>query len=389
MKRILYTSLIIAGVIATLAGCKKEEVKAVLQPGTANTLTISKTTLVLDSANADNTTAIDVSWKKVDYGVAVAATYTLQIDSMGDDNFANAKNVPMADNQTKIFTVAELNQLAILLGLEPETVGQLKVRVATNVTGLNSAPQHVETVYSNTIILKITPFSTKPKPIFPVPDSLYIVGDATPGGWGNPVPVPAQRFTQIDYKTFGIIIPLTGGKQYLLLPENGSWSHKYAVPDNTAPDVKTGTHFFPDASDNILGPDVSGLYKIIVDFVKGTYSVTSVDPTTIPDHLYIVGDATPGGWNNPVPVPAQEFTKTSAYTFTLTIQLSGGKQYLLLPVNGSWGQKFSVQDNTVDGIKMGGPFKAGAPDNIPSPDENGTYRIDVNFLTNTYHLTKL
>lgn len=38
-------------------------------------------------------------------------------------------------------------------------------------------------------------------------------------------------------------------------------------------------------------------------------------PGTAPDyldgHLFMVGSATPGGWNNPVPVPTQEFTKVS------------------------------------------------------------------------------
>lgn len=388
MKKIFYTGFMITTLILFFASCKKDEVKAVLHPGEANTLTASSETLVLDSANAENTQAADFNWEAVKYGVDVAATYTLQIDTLNDKHFENAMNVPMANKLSKSYTVAELNQLALLFGLEPDSVGKLQVRVATDVKGLNSAPQQVATVYSNTIILKITPYSTKPKPKYPVPENLYIVGSATAGGWTNPVSVPSQQFTQIDDHTFGIIIPLTGGGEYLLLPENGQWA-KYSVPDNTDPALKTGGAFEPEAKYNIPGPETNGLYKIIVDFVKGTYTVTPVDPSTLPTNLYIVGSATAGGWDNPVPLPAQQFTQTSIYTFTITINLTGGMEYLLLPVNGSWDHKFSVADNTIESLRMGGTFKADAPDNFPGPKESGTYRIDVNFLTWEYTVTKL
>jgi hypothetical protein len=387
MKRILNIASFLAALLLLLASCEKEGIKAVLQPGKANTLTASAVTLVLDSTGAATTLATAFKWDPVKYGIAVATNYTLQIDTLKDD-FANGVNVPLANSLSKSYTVAELNQVALLLGLPPDSASTLQARVTADVQGLNSAPQAVATVYSNTLTLTVTPYATIPPTKYPVPDSLYIVGDATAGGWGNPVPVPAQRFTKIDYATFGIILPLTGGKQYLLIPTNGDWGHKYAVADNTVPAVKTGTDFIPDAGENIDAPAASGLYQIIVDFVKGTYAVTPVDPATIPDKLYIVGDATPGGWNNPVPAD-QELTKTSAYTFSITLNLTGGKAYLLLPVNGSWTHKYAVPDDTDPSLKMGGTFKEDASKNIPGPAEGGTYRIDVNFLTDTYSLTKL
>ena len=53
-------------------------------------------------------------------------------------------------------------------------------------------------------------------------------------------------------------------------------------------------------------------------------------PTT--GHLYLVGNATPGGdasgWNNPVPVPSQEFTQINPTLYEITIPLIGGKEYL-------------------------------------------------------------
>jgi hypothetical protein len=373
-----------------LGSCKKDEVRAVLNPGTPPVLTASVSTLVLDSTNAASKDAITFSWPAADYGAKVAVTYTLQVDSAGK-NFSSAQNVEIGTALSKTFTVAAFNTLVQdTARLTPGKAGQIEVRIKAAVNQNNGSASTAPVVYSNVVNVTVTPYSTKPQPKFPVPDSLYIIGDATAGGWNNPVPSPAQKFTRIDDNTFGIIIALTAGKQYVFLPKNGDWSHKYNVASAADPSLKAGGSFAPDAgNDNIPGPDVTGLYKIIVDFIKGTYTVTPVAAGTVPDNLFIVGDATAGGWNNPVPVPAQQFTKTNAGTFELTLPLTGGKEYLLLPLNGDWGHKYAVDDNTLPGLKLGGTFKLDAAKNIPGPDQSGSYKITVSFVSNQYTVTRL
>ena len=389
MKRIHTVLFAGMALLVALASCNKAGIKPVLvNPASGPTLSSSASTLVLDSTNASSTHAVTFTWDSLNYGAQVAVDYSLQVDS-ANGTFAKPASYDMGDTLSKAFSEADLNDLALSLGLQPDSAGTLQVRIVANVPGINNARQDVPSSISKVLTLTVTPYSTKPKPKYPVPAGLYIVGNATPGGWSNPVPVPSQQFTQIDDHTFGIIINLTGGGQFLLLPVNGDWSHKYALTnaDLASPTIKSGGNFTPDAPNNMPGPDVSGLYKIIVDFVKGTYTITPVDPTTIPSNLYIVGDATAGGWNNPVPVPSQQFTATSAYTFSITLPLTGGKQYLFLPVNGSWTHKYSVTDNTIASLKQGGTFKEDAPDNFPGPDASGTYKIDVNFLTMQYTVT--
>jgi hypothetical protein len=231
--------------------------------------------------------------------------------------------------------------------------------------------------------LTVTPYSTKPKAIYPVPANLYLVGSATPGGpatgWNNPVPVPTQQFTQIDDNTFGIVIQLLGGQQFLLLPVNGDWSHKYAVTSSSP--APGGGAFVPDAPNNMNGPTASGLYKIIVDFVKGTYTITAASPGDVPTNLYLVGDATAGGWANPVPVPSQQFTQISSGEFKITIPLLSTGSYLFLPVNGDWTNKYGGASAT------GGALLANSAvpsSNTPGPGTAGSYTIDVNFFSNTY-----
>lgn len=98
--------------------------------------------------------------------------------------------------------------------------------------------------------------------------------------------------------------------------------------------------------------------------------------------LFIVGGATPGGWNNPVPVPSQQFTRTGDGRFELTLRLTAGQGYLLLPTNGSWDQKWGMKGSQLSGnvTWQGSDFS--------SPAETGTYKIVVDFQRGTYQLTK-
>ena len=217
----------------------------------------------------------------------------------------------------------------------------------------------------------------------PVPANLFIVGDATPGGWSNPVPTPSQQFTPIDNVSYGIVINLTAGKSYLFLPVNGDWSHKYGGATNGT--ASGGGVLLADGAvpgSNTPAPSTSGLYLIVVNFATNSYTVT---PYTGPSNLYIVGDATAGGWNNPVPTPSQQITQTGNAEFQLTISLTSGKSYLFLPVNGDWSHKFG---GSTDGTSSSGGILladgAVPGSNTPAPASSGTYTIKVNFITMRY-----
>ena len=98
-------------------------------------------------------------------------------------------------------------------------------------------------------------------------------------------------------------------------------------------------------------------------------------------------DATVGGWNNPVPVPSQQFSKVGAGVYQLTTPLIGGKQYLVIPDNGSWSNKYAVKSSDV--TADGGPFGYNFNDNFPGPATSGTYKIVLNFKSGRFTVTKL
>ncbi|MCF1715795.1 SusE domain-containing protein [Flavihumibacter sp. RY-1] len=108
-------------------------------------------------------------------------------------------------------------------------------------------------------------------------------------------------------------------------------------------------------------------------------------PTT--GALYIVGSATPGGWNNPVPVPSQQFTRVSETLYEITLDMVGGGAYLLIPTNGQWA-KYNVNDDTIPGIAEGGDFFREGSKDIPGPAAAGTYKITVDFQRGKFTVVK-
>ena len=113
-------------------------------------------------------------------------------------------------------------------------------------------------------------------------------------------------------------------------------------------------------------------------------------PGTAPDYLdgrlFLVGSASPGGWNNPVPVPTQEFTRISSTIYELTIQMNPGS-YLLLPINGFWGAKYGGLGSNNTNNPDGDDFKPEGGD-LRSPTTPGTYKIVVDFQRGKFSLTR-
>ena len=379
MRTILNLILLTTGITCFLAACDKAEPLPLYGSGTASVLSASSTNVAPTAADS-NSTALTLSWTYPNHATDSAnIKYTIEIDTTGK-NFAKPNTIIVQGKLSRAFIAKELNNILLARGYAFNVPVEMDVRVISSYANNN------ERISSNVIKIKMTPYKIPPKIALPTSLKLFIVGDATAGGWNNPVPVPSQELVRLDETTWGGVFQLIGGKQYLLLPVNGDWSHKFSVANNSLPGLNAGGDFGFDLSDNFPGPTASGLYKIIVDFQQGKFSVTPYSGA-LPSNLYIVGDATAGGWNNPVPTPSQQFTRLNSSVFEITLPLIGGKQYLLLPVNGDWSHKFAVANNTVPGLAAGGTFGYDLSDNFPGPAASGTYKISVNFVTNKFVVT--
>lgn len=373
--------LFLASVFFSFMACDKVNDLKLNQNAIAPLLSASSATVAPAAADS-NKTALTLNWTYPNHAVSDpnSIKYTIEMDTTGK-NFTKSFTKIVTGSLSTSFTGKDLNTILLARGYAFNVPVDMDVRITSSYANNN------ERITSNVLKIKMTPYKIPPKVALPSSGKLFIVGSATEGGWSNPVPVPAQEFTRLDETTFGGVFKLSGGNEYLLLPVNGDWSHKYAVADKSKAGLNKGGDFGFDLGDNIPGPTTSGFYKIIVDFQSGKFTVTPYTGN-LPDNLYIVGDATNGGWNNPVPVPAQQFTRVNSSLFEITLPLIGGKQYLLLPKNGDWSHKYAVNDNTITGLWQGGDFGYDLSSNFPGPATDGTYKIQANFATDKFTVTK-
>jgi starch-binding outer membrane protein SusE/F len=369
--------------LALVTACEKVPDLPFHNMGVEPVLSASAATVAPIPADS-NKSVLTLDWTSPQYATDTATfRFIIQVDSTGR-NFSKAVSKEVIGDRSASFLAKELNTIMLNFGFEFNKAYDLDMRVISSYNNNN------ERRLSNTVKVRATPYKIPPKVALPTTGKLYIVGDATVGGWTNPVPTPSQELTQVDETTFGGIFNLVGGKQYLVLPANGSWDNKYSVGNNTLPNLSAGGDFGFNLSDNFPGPSTNGLYKLIMDFQSGKFTMTPfTQQHGLPDSLYIVGDATPGGWNNPVPIPSQRFTRVNSTRFEISsINLTAGKNYLFLPTNGDWGRKYGAVDKSAPNIKLGGPMRPEGED-MPSPDVTGNYKIVVDFINNTYTLVKL
>jgi hypothetical protein len=372
--------LFLAGLAVAFVACNK--VADLPHYGKGGSVTLSSSTATVAALPADSTKdVLTLSWTSPGYATDTSNyKYTIEIDS-ANKNFSKPASKVVVGSRSATFTAKELNTILLDRGYAFNVPVDMDVRVISSYANNN------ERLISNTLRIKMTPYKIPPKVALPTTNKLFIVGDATQGGWNNPVPTPSQEFARLDETTFAGIFNLVGGKEFLILPSNGDWSKKYALTDNSVSGISAGGNFgyhvdgqaAPDPfTQNFKSPATSGLYRIELDFQLGKFTITPYT-STLPTNLFIVGDATAGGWNNPVPVPSQQLTRVNSSVWTITMPMIGGKQYLLLPSNGDWSHKYAVASNSVTGLSAGGDFGYDFADNFPGPSASGTYTLTVNF----------
>jgi hypothetical protein len=222
---------------------------------------------------ADN--AITFNWTNPDYffntGISSHnVNYRLELAPEGA-NFtgANTYSTTITSDLAHTFTVGVLNGiLGNDMKLPTGVLARLEARV-TATLATNALPQ-----MSNTVKFTATPFAPPPKVALPSSGRLFLVGGATPGGWGNPVPAN-QEFAKVpntNNTKYEITVALTGGGSILMLPVNGSWDDKYGWTGDNNQNVPSGDALRRGGGD-IKVPADNGNYKITVDFQVGNFTI--------------------------------------------------------------------------------------------------------------------
>jgi hypothetical protein len=298
MKKILLNCITIFVASFIFWSCKKDEIKVIAQTGKPGTLTASNANPVLNSATATDTVET-LTWTATDYGFKAATRYTLQFATAGS-NFAGATDVNMGTLTTKKYTVEELNQLALMLGLAPGTAGRMEARVKSEIS------DSVAAVYSNTVTLNLTPYLV----IINYP-SLYVPGDYQ--GWA-PATAPkiSSKSNNGQYEGY-VNFPANSASFQFKLTSDPDWNHTiYGWKDSkTTGDSVLGTLESPGG--NLFVPS-AGYYRLKANTSALTWEAVKTK-------WGLIGDAIPGtGWNSDVDMTFDPATQV----WTVTLNLNPG-----------------------------------------------------------------
>jgi hypothetical protein len=281
MNTLLRKLVFIGMGVAFFTACKKDQAIDYFEGGTAPALTASLADSIPLSYATASQNAVTFSWANPNYqfGSGVSSqdvSYLLEIDTVGA-NFTNPNRESITISKDLSLTITQLtfnsyllNQLLLVAGVKHS----IQVRVTASINSVAAT-----NLSSNVLTFAVTPYAIPPAVAPPASGTLFIVGgDAKLGAWSNPVPTPAQQFTQVSTTEYKITIalsggdPTSGGDQFLILPVNGSWANKYACV--AANNTSAGGTFGYNWNDNFPGPTAAGSYIIDVNFQTGKYTVT-------------------------------------------------------------------------------------------------------------------
>jgi hypothetical protein len=315
MKATFKSSLLLLIASATFfTSCKKDEVKAVLNPSGAIALTSTQTTLVLAQANAANTAAA-FTWDKANFGYPAGVTYTLQF-CKGGTNFATptTTSINMETALAKTYTVGDLNakmQDIIPYGSAQQVQARIKADVGSG----------VDPIYSNVLTLTITAYRDIVNYNFP--QALWIAGNYQ--GWSpSTAPKIVDKFasgtTGSGYEGY---INFTNASPEFKIVKGPDWS--FGDFGSSAPGILT------NGGSNLTLSDGAGVYRLKANTSAMEWSATKI--TT----WGIIGSATPGDWGASTPMT---FNAADG-TWTLTVNLVGGAgKEMKFRANNDWAINF-------------------------------------------------
>ncbi|MCD4735092.1 MAG: SusE domain-containing protein, partial [Bacteroidales bacterium] len=276
---------------------------------------------VLTQDQADELFA-DFVWSKTIYNLTKLENtkYTLQMD-VPDSNFVNPLSIVNTTNTMFEISVAAMNQNALALGLLPGQPGDVVFRLFSY---LNQDSEY-SNLYSDVITLTITPYEDL---IYVKP--IYLLGSGTTVGWDNIAALPMAHLGDARFARVEHLVP--GADQFVkFISILGEWAPQWGT-DATGTPEEGPLIYRPDEGvpdpDAIPVADTEGEYYIEADTANLTYKTFLTS-----GELYLVGDATPAGWDNTAGLP---FTEDSTHIFSMVVNLtaSGGMKFLEVP--GEW-----------------------------------------------------
>ncbi len=133
---------------------------------------------------------------------------------------------------------------------------------------------------------------------------------------------------------------------------------------------------------NVLSMTVTPYLDFVVE-PPGTSAAGYLD-----GELWATGDAFASGWSNPLPSPydvSQKFTRIDILHYEGYLTFNPGGGYKLIQQQGVWSSQYHA---LAPNLALSGDFeKRDSDPQFPSPGV-GVYKVEINFQTGKYKLTK-
>ena len=224
------------------------------------------------------------------------------------------------------------------------------------------------------------------QPTTPPYSRLWIVGDATPNGWNISAP-NEMRVDSGNMFVFNYNELLNAG-EFKIPTATGNWGTDYYMPLANHPALSaTDVQLVRGGSpDNKWQITTAGPYKIKLDLLN---MKINIQPFTPYKQLWLVGDATPVGWNinSPAPMTADP---TNPYLFTWQGAMTAG-EFKIPTTTGNWGCDYFMPMVNHQPISstLAKFIPSGNPDNKWQITVPGNYKITLDQLHETIQIQKL
>lgn len=302
MKKIqiaLLAFLTVAGL--SLSGCSDttDPVIGATTPAELGAPASDTYVLSLDQADELLTT---LQWKAAGFGAQVAITYDVQMDVAGS-NFEKPVLLGSTNETSLEVKVGDMNKYLLAKDLPAGQTADVEIRVVSSIATISGVTNY-ESGYSNVVTLHITPYSDEK--VYPM---LYTPGDHQ--GWKPDLAAPI--YSVEDNGIYEGYVQLNGGFKFTA---KTNWDGP-----NYGPGAAEGQLSTAGDAGNLQAAE--GYYYAKVNTNELTYSIK-------PMAWAVVGDATPGGW--------EEDTKLvydpTDMTLKVDIKLSDGS--IKFRANGGW-----------------------------------------------------
>lgn len=252
-------------------------------------------------------------------GTGSSISYVLEIDKL-ENNFANPISYELGQNTyTYDINLATLNQM--VLNTFGGQVGQSLAMQSRIIASFGGNVIENQVAYAD---FTVTPYA-------PLTSQLFIVGDATSAGWGiGAAPQMVQSTTNpYEFVYSGQMFP---GNFKFPVSQEGCWCQDFYTRD--ASDPGKMVHNIGGSGDDLQWSITDpGSYKVTVNILNLTITIAEMDAPPF-EQLFIVGDASPSGWNVDNP---QAFTVTdNPFVFTYEGNFSAGHFKILAGMTGDW-----------------------------------------------------